>query len=122
MLDFEVLEEFSEQGFTEALGNVEESGIPFNDNNPYQFGDAKSWERLTKARKGLGSAQRMSAAEMEIHSRLKSPVSLNFQQKPLHEVMRELGQLANVNISLDERGLREEAVLGSHPISIYLLK
>ncbi len=111
-----------EQGFINALHNVDKSAIPFDDNKPFVFGDAREWERLTKSRKELARMDRRnrSEKELEIEGKLKTPVSLRFQEMPLAQVVEELSRLAQVNMHLDNRGLAEEGVATDTPVTIEL--
>ena len=94
-----------ENGFVEALNSVEAASTPMDDRNPIQWGDVKQWEKLSNSpwrRKFEGRARR-SEKEIEIEQRLKTPVSLKFQDAPLGEVMDHLAKLASVNVHLDPR-------------------
>ena len=112
-----------EQGVYDALQTVEESAVPFNDNNPYQFPDIKQWDALTKVRKGSlaqEKSRRRSEKELEIERKLRTPVSLQFHDAPLAEVMDYLARLAQVNLHLDPQGLAEEGVTSTTPVTIDL--
>ncbi|HXT60959.1 MAG TPA: hypothetical protein VN699_20130, partial [Pirellulales bacterium] len=111
-----------EQGFYMATTNVDLAAVPFDDNKPYQFGPLKDWERLTKSRAELERMARKkgSEREQEIEQKLKTPVSLRFVEMPLTQVVEELSKLAQVNMYLDARGLAEEGVDTSTPVTIEL--
>jgi general secretion pathway protein D len=101
---------------------IEMSAIPWDDTGKsMQFG--KEWNDINKRRKewyANNKGYKRSEREIEIEQRLKTPVSLQFKDAPLEEVMRHLAKLANVSIYLDPRGLAEEAVDTSTPITIDL--
>lgn len=111
-----------EQGFIDALHNVDISAIPFDDNKPFQFGDVREWKRLTASRKELERMGRRarSEKEIEIEQKLKTPISLRFQEMPLSQVVDELSKLAQINMHLDQRGLAEEGVATDTPVTIEL--
>ena len=73
---------------------MEASAAAFDDHNPIQFADVKQWEKLSNSpwrRKFEGCARR-SEKEIEIEKRLRTPVSLKFQDAPLGEVMDHLAK------------------------------
>lgn len=111
-----------EQGFYQATTNVDIAAIPFDDYKPYQFGPVRDWERLTISRREADRryARQRSEKELEIEQKLKTPISLRFQEMPLSQVIEELGKLAQVNMYLDSRGLAEEAVNTDTPVTIEL--
>jgi general secretion pathway protein D len=118
------IESRKEQGFVDALGRVDESSIPFDDGNPYVFRDLKEWKALSSRRqKFSGDRQRnRSEADMDIEKKLRTPVSLQFTNAPLSEVMVHLAKLAEVNLYLDPKGLSEEGVATDTPVTINLPK
>lgn len=111
-----------EAGFLASMNGVEESAIPFDDSKPYQFGTAKDWKKLTETRQEQirRMANRKSERELEIEKKLRTPVSLKFQNAPLAQVIEDLGKLAQIPTYLDPRGLSEEAVDSNTPVTINL--
>ncbi len=111
-----------EDGYWAQMTSAEESMIPFDDRDPYRFGDARSWEELTKTRRErmAESRSRRSERELEIEQKLKTPVSLKFRDRPLSEVLDHLAKLAAVNLHLDPKGLEEEGVSSETPVTIDL--
>jgi general secretion pathway protein D len=109
-----------EQGFLDALFSVDESGIPFDDRNPYQHGDSKTWAELSNFRSRLlrDQGRPRSERELQIEQKLKTPVSLAFTDKPLAEVLDYLADVAAVNMVLDPQGLAEEGITSSTPVTI----
>ena len=105
-----------------AWESVDEAGIPFDDRNPMRFPNARKWEELTKSRgQRLAEARgRRSEKELQIERKLRTPVSANFRDRPLGEVLDQLGKLANVNIHLDPEGLVQEGVASETPVTIDL--
>ena len=116
------LAEKKEAGVFDALRAVDDSSVPFDDANPFQYGDVKEWDRLTKRRaQGRQEGRRgMSERELEIHRKLSTPVMLEFIDRPLAEVMDQLAELTGINIHLDPLGLGEEGVASDMPVTIKL--
>jgi general secretion pathway protein D len=84
---------------------------------------AKNWPQLVENRKGSKDrVQRRTERELEIERRLKTPVLLRYQETPLADVMSGLSELTGVNIHLDPRGLSEEGINSSTPVTINLAK
>ena len=111
-----------EEGFVAALGNVDQGSIPFDDLKPYQHGDAKTWKKLSDGRleKLKLRMRRRSEREVEIEQKLKTPVSLGFENAPLTQVLDHLGKYCQVNIHLDPQGLADEGVTSDTPVTIKL--
>jgi general secretion pathway protein D len=111
-----------EQGVIDALADVDRASIPFNTKEPYLFPDAKSWDKLTASRgKRFGDNRRhRSEREVEIEQKLKTPVSLQFENAALGKVVDYLGKLAQVNVHLDQQGLAEEGATTDTPVTIKL--
>ncbi len=61
---------------------------------------------------------RKGKAEAGIAAKLKQPVSLQFVETPLHDVVDYLSDLTKVKIHFDEKALKDAGVDGSTPITI----
>ena len=110
-----------EAGVLGALDAVDESGIPFDDREPFVFGDARRWGDLTRSRrKFLNERSRLSPVEQEIQKSLTKLVEVKFDNRPLAEVMDTLGKMAGVNVYLDPQGLHAEGVTTDTPVSLNL--
>jgi general secretion pathway protein D len=87
------IKERSENGVLKSLQSIAESGIPFDDRNPFAFGKVKDWLDLTRSRSRMLQQQnRLSPAEQEIQRSLSKLVEVKFQNRPLAEVMDTLGR------------------------------
>src|SRR5690606_22176490 len=85
------------------------------------FGDVKEWEAMTKRRKSLDPRNgRRSEKDLEIEQKLKTPVSLSFQARPLAEVIDYLGKVSQVNVYLNPQGLADAGVTSDTPVTIDL--
>jgi len=111
-----------EEGFWRQLDAVEKSAIPFDDMDPYNHGDVREWNALTKRRLDQLSerGRRRSERELEIEQRLKTPVMLEFENAPLSQVMDTLAQMAAVNLHLDPEGMAQESISSDDPVTITL--
>jgi general secretion pathway protein D len=111
-----------EEGFVKTLESVDVASIPHDDRHPFVLPDAKEWGDLTKRRaKFAGDGQRQrTEREIEIDKKLRTPVSLQFTNAPLSEVMGYLAKVAAVNLHLDPKGLAEEGVTTDTPVTINL--
>ncbi|QGJ70398.1 General secretion pathway protein GspD [Planctomycetales bacterium 10988] len=115
------IEAAKENNFVAAMQSVDASGVPIDDNQPYQFPHITQWEQLTASRQALERRQsRFNERELEIQQRLQTPVSVRFQEKALSEVIEYLGTLAEINIVLDPKGLAAEGVSTNEPVTLEL--
>ncbi|HWB11182.1 MAG TPA: hypothetical protein VG826_18280 [Pirellulales bacterium] len=119
---YKQIREAKADGFVASLNGVEESAIPFDDSKPFQFGNVKDWEKLTKSRKEMlrEMSNRKTEREVEIEKRLRTPVWLHYKEAPLSQVIEDLGKLAQIPTYLDPRGLTEEGVNSDTPVTINL--
>ncbi len=123
MMNAKSIQDSAEEGFVNAMEEVDRAKIPFaGDKNPLVFPDAKTWETLSKTRQRLAVDQRRQQSErdIEIQKRLRTPVSLQFTNAPLSQVLDYLAKIAEVNVHLDPQGLAEEGVTTDTPVSIEL--
>jgi general secretion pathway protein D len=112
-----------EQGFVDTMNSVDWASVPFNDRNPIVFpGNAKEWKVLSDRRQkfAVGRPRARSESDIEIEKKLRTPVSLQFTNAPLIEVMTYLAKLAEINLHLDPKGLAEEGVTSDTPVTINL--
>jgi general secretion pathway protein D len=113
----------AEEGVWVSLHEVEKSAVyGLKEDQNIAFPDKKKWDELTMSRaklKALGRSKR-SEKEMEIEHRLKTPVSVQFKDTPLAQVLENLAKLARINLFLDQRGLSEEGVSTDTPVTIDL--
>jgi general secretion pathway protein D len=112
-----------EDGFVRAMGSVDESDIPFDDRNPITFpSNATEWKAFSQRRQkyAAGRPRPRSERELDIEKKLRTPVSLQFTNAPLGEVMGYLAKLAEVNLVLDPTGLAEEGATTDTPVTINL--
>lgn len=110
-----------ENYFSDAMQDIDNSTAGnVTDANPLVFNPTR-WGDLTRRRRSLLEQRtRLSPAEMEIQKSLGKPVEVNFENRPLNEVVNVLSQMTGVNIYLDPQGLHAEGVTVDTPVSIKL--
>lgn len=115
------IRERKEAGVLAALGSVEDSSTPYNDNEPITF-NTKIWGDLTKRRMTLleQTRRKYTPTELAIQASLDKPVEVNFVNRPLAEVMDTLGKMANINIYLDPQGMHAEGIDSNTPVNLNL--
>ena len=104
------IKEKKEDGFANAMIDLEESAIP-SSGEPYVFPDARNWREITRRRATRAmelNRRHRGEKEIEIEKRLQTPVNYSCHNRPLSEVLNQLAKLVNVNIHLDDEGLRQE--------------
>ena len=111
-----------ERSAFDAWQSVTASSEAFDDREPIRFPDKPTWEDLTKTRRQWTAEAngRRSEKELQIERKLRTPVSCNFRDRPVTEVVDQLAKLADVNIHVDPEGLREEGVSSDTPVTIDL--
>lgn len=116
------IREMKEEGFVGQLEAVDESSIGFDDRDPYRFPNVRYWDQLTRnRRKHAGDRQRrLTEADIQIYRALKTKVDVNFEARPLAEVIHTLAAGAGVNVHLDRQGLAAEGITSDTPVTIRL--
>jgi general secretion pathway protein D len=71
-----------------------------------------------KARASEISRQRKGPREQEIERRLRTPVTLNFKDAPLRQVLDHLRTCYHLNVYLDEPALAQDGIAPDSPISV----
>ena len=116
------IREQKEEGFYRSMSNVAASSTPFDDEEPLQFGAPKRWGEISDARlrRLTGGDTELSPAEMEIYKKLKTKVSIDFQNRPLSEVLDTLSKMTGVPIAIDPIGLSAEGADSETPVTLRL--
>jgi general secretion pathway protein D len=116
------IKEAKEDGVVAALDDVDRSAVPFG-GDPLQFPDASKWKDLTGRRLKAAmdhTRHRRSQQEIDIEKKLQTPVNYSCHNRPLNEVLNQLAKLVNINIHIDEEGLREEGKSADMPVTMEL--
>jgi general secretion pathway protein D len=104
-----------------ALWDVDNSSVQEVGDDREIVYDQKKWDDFIKNRPGSSErTSRMTERELEIQRRLKTPVQMRYEDRPLREVIDSLSQLTGVNIHLDARGLNQEGVTSDTPVTFNL--
>jgi general secretion pathway protein D len=120
--EYEEIRTHKEDGFVDATLDVDRSSVPVSDEKSFQFPD-KGWEDLSRRRLAdfqKESQRGLSPAEARIWEQLKQLVQVNFNQRPLREVVRTLSDITGIMIHLDEKGLALESVGIDDPVTLDL--
>jgi len=107
-----------EEMFMTGLGQAEDEGPSEAVTNGFAY-DPKRWE-TAKKRGGDMSAiglPRRNEKEREIEHRLSLPVSLNWTDAPLRQVIDDLRAWQGINIWVDDQALASEAVSLDRPVT-----
>lgn len=116
------IREAKEEGFYRAMSNVARSSAGYNDEEPLQFGAPKRWGEISDARlrRLSGADDELSPSEMEIYQKLKTKVSVDFQKRPLSQVLDTLSRMTGVPIAIDPIGLSAEGADSETPVTLRL--
>ena len=116
------IKERQEHGFLDTLASVDRAAIPFSDETPIVYPDMKTWSSMTARRSKLAKemGRHGEEKEIEIRQKLKTPVSLQFDNAPLSQVLAYMSKIAGINIYPDPQGLAEEGVTTDTPVVISL--
>ena len=116
----EEIRELRDEGNWGAIADVESASY-INVGDGEELVYSPQWGDLQKNRKSLGELRsQRSPRELEIEQRLKTPVQLRYNDRPLSEVMDSLSRMTGIDIYLDPRGLSQEGVSSDTPVSINL--
>ena len=116
------IDALQEDHFARMMLDVERSSIGQDPDNPMTLPDADVWSnrsiiRLNSRRDGNSN---YTAAEQAILKHLTDPVSVNFKNRPLGEVMSDLSAMSNIPIIIDERMIHDVKVTTETPVSLQL--
>ena len=109
-----------EEGTFRQYQDVENSLNPNVFDGEEMAFDKKKWEELQGRRSLNDQSSRFSAQEIEIQQKLKMPVQMKYQDRPLSEVIDDLSQMTGINIHLDPRGMGQEGVSSDTPVTLDL--
>ncbi len=111
-----------------TLLQVDKSHIPFPDEPPLEYPDATWWDEMTAQRMRWSRVDRWSRidltvptrAEQRIREKLGDPVTLEFAETPLGDVVDFLRDYTQVNFVLDKLGIEEQGVTSDTPVTIHV--
>ncbi len=114
------------RNYFDTLYQVETSAIPFPDEPPIVYPDARVWEDLSNRRKDRYGSMDLKAtgeAEQRIEKALRSPLlstGLDFADVPLQEVVTQLSSDYGIQITLNKPALEEAGIGTDAPVNIQL--
>src|SRR5690606_31129464 len=105
-----------------ALQLSQNSAIPMPDEPPIIYPPVKVWEELTIRRQKYNviDLAPVSPAEEKVRQSLTRPISFDFQETPLSDVVDFLRENNGVNIVLDINGLDEVQIVSDNPVTLRL--
>src|SRR5262249_10209726 len=116
-----MLRERKADQFTKQLNDVDLAALSYVEDIEYP--DLKKWQAITDRRlKKYGRADNSTPSDEEVRIKqsLSRTVSLHFDNAPLSEVAKRLGNLVEINIMLDPAGLDDEGISPSTTVSMNL--
>jgi tetratricopeptide (TPR) repeat protein len=118
----EQIELDKQRGFWNTLSTVEQSSIPIPDDREIVFPNAKAWELLSARREKYKrpDVRAISPSEEKIRESLRKPITIDFKETPLRQVIDILKEFVGTNIVLDLQGLDEAGVDPEEPITLSL--
>lgn len=118
----ERLKNEKEDLFSDAMFNVEDASKPFDDRRPMLFPATKEWEALSRNRARLARDDRrgMSPAAAMIWDKLKQPVLVDFQNKPLSEIVKTLSEMTGILMHIDPAGIAAEGITSDKEFTLSL--
>jgi type II secretory pathway component GspD/PulD (secretin) len=120
--EFQKLKERKEEFFVKAQNDAEEPGPAVDLGDPLKF-DESRW-KMVKDRKAFPKdgwgIQIKTEKEREIERRLSLPISLDFKDQTLKNVLDDLRDLTGINIVPDMPALEAENISLDRPITMHL--
>jgi general secretion pathway protein D len=120
--EIEDLEWLKQKGWWDTLQSVDASAIPIPDNQEINFPDARRWEELTARREKYKTPtlEQKSETTMRIEKALTKPLTLDFREQPLQQVVDFIKDFTGVNVVLDLNGLDIAGVDPDEPVTLAL--
>ncbi|MEM6469282.1 MAG: hypothetical protein AAF802_06905 [Planctomycetota bacterium] len=117
------IQDGKEELFWEGLMDVERtisSTEGLDPRRPMSFGtDPQSWQEMTRRR--LSDSQFSgSVAEQKLKAQLTTPVSVQFRNRPLEEVINDLSKVTGLPMVLNRRAMQAVNVQPDAPVSLEL--
>ncbi len=107
------------EGIRKQLDETEEPPPDGIYTTPLQF-DHKRWSVVRGRKDGSITTNRKSEREREIERRLTSPITLNFADTPLRQVLEDIRSWEGLNIYIDKNRLDQEGINLEQKVTIKL--
>ena len=119
--EYRAIKDQREEFFRVGLNDAEKEGPPLTTDNPIHFDRERTLKSASRDpfQRGL-SLRTKTDAERQIERKLQLPVVVDFQSKPLGEVINELRALSGLNMVVDSPALEEKGISLSKPITVPL--
>ena len=112
--------ELRERNFVDAMSLVLKSNIPFVDEPPIMYPDADTWQRLSRRRlERYGAIELVGDSETErrIEQTLDEDTSVDYQDLPLGEVVRDISAKHDIPVIIDNLALSDAGLSEEEPIT-----
>lgn len=108
------------ENFGNQMQYVDIASTPPADDESIHFPEAAGWRQMTTSRRNRlrDHHRRRTEREIEIEKKLQTPVSFAFRATPLSQALDKLAKYADVNIHLDEEGLKQEGLSPDMPVTL----
>lgn len=118
--DYKKLKENRESMVLNSLNQAENEGPPGIAANPLVVDDAAWKKAQSRSKETSITTTKHTEAERQIERLLTKPVTLNFTNVPLQQVVDDIRQWHGINIYVDTRALEQEGISQDRPVSIKL--
>ncbi len=117
----EQIASMKEDGFARQMLGIDSSAVPMDPNRPFEYGDVRQWNEMSRRRTADGKSGRgRSPAEEVIYEKLDSQIDAKYVNRPIKEVMEQLSAVLNIPIVVDNRALEEARLDSSQPVTLDL--
>ncbi|MFO0946563.1 MAG: hypothetical protein U1D30_11530 [Planctomycetota bacterium] len=105
-----------------AMASIDASSVPFDDRTPLVYPPAKVWEEITIRRQKYKAVDLapVSPAEEEVREALTRPITFEFQETPLSDVINYLRDYTRVNVIPDLAAMEQVGVSLDTPVTLRL--
>ncbi len=112
-----------EDAFLNSMIDVDEASIlETTDEKPFLFPEQREWQALSNRRREFNGDGKslMTPSEREIREKLRSPVTVSFQQRPLQQAIDTLMDMVGIVAFIDPAGLAAEGFTSDVPVTLDL--
>ncbi|GAB5402659.1 MAG: general secretion pathway protein GspD [Aureliella sp.] len=122
ILESEEITMAKEDAFIDVLNDVDRASIAYPDREGMTFPDQKEWLELSERRRRQVEDQNrgMTPEDAAIYEKLKMPISVDFENRPLTEVVDVLQDIVGFPIIINETAIEREGLGSPSEIAITL--
>lgn len=117
------LRDLRHRQFVNAMYTVEDSAIPFPDDEPIIYPDRQTWQTITRERKKYASvdlAGKPGSAEQRIATALQGETDFSYLDTPLRDVLDDIQLRHDIPIIIDASALEDYGVGTDTPVTMEL--